>query len=247
MADIKKVKDKAVGLFWRKPAAQESIEPVTYGPLPITPAQVTPPPISGDAPPMDAEFYRSIEQELNRATPAEFAEFYNQLATINEKFAHLDEYTRYQLAFNAAQTALKARNQPLTVAQLLSAVSGLNAALDSEKRAFTAENEQGYQSNVTTVRNKVSEIAGAVTSCEARLEALQKEIEAFLAAKNQEKAKLEQERMRLISERVVVESELTKLESKKGERAARFSAALEAHRKRIENLKQALQNHLKGI
>jgi hypothetical protein len=246
MADINKLKKAVVGAFWREPAAnQPSMEPVTAAPFPISPI-LTSAPMSASAE-VDPEFYRSIEQEVSRSTPAEFSEFYNQLLVINEKFPHLDENTRYQLAFNAAQTALKARNQNLTYQGLAQAISNLTTALENEKRTFLAQNDQGYQSNVAAIRKKVAEIAGGVRTCESRLEALQKEIDAFLAAKNQEKKKLEEERNRLISERVVTEGEMTKLETTKAERESRFGAAMEAHRQRIENLKLALDSNLKSM
>lgn len=246
MAGLNKLKKAAVGLFWRDSAAnQPSIEPVTTAPFPISPVLAAAPPSANAE--VDQEFYRSIDQEVSRSTPAEFAEFYNQLLVINEKFSHLDDSTRYQLAFNAAQTALKARNQNLTYLGLVQAVSNLTTTLENEKREFYAQNDQGYQINLAAIRKKVAEIAGGVRNCESRLEALQKEIDAFLAAKNQEKKKLEDERNRLISERVVTEGEMTKLESTKSERESRFAAAMEAHRQRIENLKLALDNNLKSM
>jgi hypothetical protein len=246
MAGLNKLKKAVVGAFWRDTAANpSSIEPVATAPLPISPV-VTPAPVSASAE-IDPEFYRSIEQEVNRSTPVEFAEFYNQLVVINDKFANLDENTRYQLAFNAAQTALKARNQNLTYQGLVQAVSSLTMALDNEKRTFYAQNDQGYQSNLAAIRKKVTEIAGGVRDCESKLESIQKEIDAFLAAKNQEKKKLDEERNRLISQRVVTEGEMTKLESTKTDRESRFAAAMEAHRQRIDNLKLALDNNLKSM
>ncbi|MDZ7340496.1 MAG: hypothetical protein ONB27_03995, partial [candidate division KSB1 bacterium] len=117
MATLKKLK----GLFWRdaEPSAEPDLAPtptINLEPLPI-PSTTSPPP-----PEVDSQFFAAIETELAKAMPGEFAEFYNQMSVINEKFPNLDKATRYQLAFHAAQTALKTRNQQLTPATLVKSV-----------------------------------------------------------------------------------------------------------------------------
>jgi len=46
---------------------------------------------------------------------------------------------------------------------------------------------------------------------------------------------------------VVVESELNQLERKKEEREVRFNAALDAHQRRLEQLRQNLQMNLRSV
>jgi len=241
MADLKKLK----GLFWKEkePQPQDlSPEPV-FNPDPIsipsapleTPAEV------------DSEFFGAIEKELDKSVPIEFAEFYNQMSVINEKFSNLDEATRYQLAFHAAQTALKTRNQNLTPASLIKSIAGMVKVLDTEKREFQAQNDQGYQSNLAGVQKKSQEMSQGIKDRENRLQSLQKEIDAFLAAKTAEKKRLEDERAQLISQRVIAEGEMNQLGQKKTERETKFSTALEAHRQRLEELKSELEDHLKNI
>jgi chromosome segregation ATPase len=241
MAALKKIK----GMFWRDAESKSpdiSPEPaVTLEPLNISTASPEPP--AG----VDPEFFGSIEKELAKAMPIEFAEFYNQVSVINEKFSNLDEATRYQLAFHAAQTALKTRKKNLTPASLIKSIAGMGKVLDSEKREFQSQNEQGYQSNLATVQKKAQEMSQGIKDRESRLEALQKEIDAFLAAKSAEKKRFEDERAQLISQRVVAEGEIKQLQQKKTERETQFNSALEAHRQRLEELKSELEDHLKNI
>ncbi len=200
-----------------------------------TPAEVNP------------EFFKSIELELAKGMPIEFTEFYNQMSVINEKFSNLDEATRYQLAFHAAQTALKTRNQHLTPASLSNAIHQLVKVLETEKREFQAQNEQGFQTNLGNVQKKVQEMSQNIKDREQRLQALQKEIDTFLATKSAEKRRLEDERTQLISQRVVAEGEMNQLQQKKTERETQFNQALAAHQQRLEELKMELADHLKNI
>jgi predicted RNase H-like nuclease (RuvC/YqgF family) len=179
--------------------------------------------------------------------PIEFAEFYNQMSVINEKFSNLDEATRYQLAFHAAQTALKTQKQSMTPATLIKSIAGMVKVLDKEKQEFQAQNDQGYQSNLAGVEKKAREMSQGIKDRENRLQALQKEIDAFLAAKSAEKKKLEDERAQLISQRVIKEGEMNQLGQKKTERETKFNTALEAHRQRLDKLKSELEDHLKNI
>ncbi len=254
MAGMKKIKDATIGLFWKK--GEQPLEPSTLGPtMPATsmPAPHLAPAVTplsatrADSGTVDQGFYTAIEAELNKAVDADYAEFYNQVTVINEKFANLDEPTRYQLAFHAAQTALKARGANLTFAGLLKTVDRLSQVLDTEKREFKMQNDQGYQDNLGNIRKNSSDIGEGIKAREQRLQALQQELEAFIAAKNSEKKKLEEERSQLISQRVVVESEINQLEQKKTERESRFNGALEAHAKRLLLLKQNLQTNLRNI
>lgn len=241
MADFKKLK----GLFWRdgEPESQDlSPEPVVSR----DPLNVPSVPLEAPAE-VDSEFFGAIEKELARSMPIEFAEFYNQMSVINEKFSNLDEATRYQLAFHAAQTALKTRKQNMTPASLTRSIASLGKILDREKQEFQAQNEQGYQSNRAGVQKKAEEMSQGIKDRENRLQALQKEIDAFLAAKTAEKKKLEDERAQLISQRVIAEGEMNQLEQKKTERETQFNAALEAHRQRLDELKSELEDHLKNI
>ena len=241
MAAFKKIK----GIFWRDAKSKSpdiSPEPV------VNLDPLTFPTTSKEVPAeIDTEFFSGIEQELAKAMPIEFAEFYNQVSVINEKFSNLDEPTRYQLAFHAAQTALKTRKKNLTPASLIKSIDGMERVLNSEKREFQSQNEQGYQSNLAVVQKKAQEMSQGIKDRETRLEALQKEIDAFLAAKSAEKKRLEDERSDLISKRVVAEGEINQLQQKKTERETQFNSALEAHRQRLEELKSELEDHLKDI
>ncbi len=247
MANLKKLKKATIGLFWKEQEAQQqelSPQPVyTLEPLTMSVA----PTVSSPPAEVNHEFYSAIERELAKATPPEFNEFYSQLSVINEKFANLDETTRYQLAFHAAQTALKARNQSLTPSALIKSVSKMNDVLDAEKREFSLQNEQSFQSNVEALRKKVEDINQNVKSRESRLQALQQELESFLAAKNAEKKKLEDERAQFITQRVTSENEMQQLEKKKTDRESQFNAALEAHVQRLEKLKNELVSRLKDV
>ncbi len=241
MADLKKIKK----LFWREAEVPSAIpSPAEVGPI-------EPIPMASDAPKIaaasDSEFYGSIEKAIANTMPAEFAEFYNQMSVINEKFPNLDKATRYQLAFHAAQTALKGRNQQLTPASLVKSVESMARALDAEKQEFEAANEQSYRNNYRQVEQKVQQMSQGIKDRENRLQMLQQEIEAFLAAKNAEKKKLEDERMQMISQRVIAEGEMNQLKQKKAERETQFNAALEAHRQRLAELKIELEQHLKNI
>lgn len=241
MADLKKIKR----LFWREAEEQSAISsPKEVGPLEPIPMPVE---VTKSATASDSEFYGAIEKAIASAMPAEFAEFYNQMSVINEKFPNLDKATRYQLAFHAAQTALKTRNQPLTPAILSKSVDSLTRILETEKQEFEAANEQSYRDNYRKVEQKVQQMSQGIKERESRLQILQQEIEAFLAAKNAEKKKLEDERMQMISQRVIAESELNQLKQKKAERENLFNAALEAHRQRLQELKIELEENLKQI
>jgi hypothetical protein len=246
MPDMKKLKKAAVGLFWKQ--SNQSLEPLSPEPSmqPLSISIPTPLPAT-DNRVVDPTFYSAIESELNKAMDADFNEFYNQMSVINEKFSNLDEPTRYQLAFHAAQTALKARGANFTLPGLLKTIDRLNQVLDVEKREFKMQNDQGYQDNLTNVRKKSLDIGEGIKMRENRLQAIKQELETFLAAKNAEKKKLDEERSQLISQRVVVESEINQLEQKKGERESRFNAAQEAHLQRLAKLKQDLQTNLKII
>lgn len=254
MAGLKKIKDATIGLFWK--TGEQPLEPSTLGPtmpstsmsMPQITPTVAPLAVTSVQPgTVDQGFYTAIEAELNKAVDADYAEFYNQMTVINEKFANLDEPTRYQLAFHAAQTALKARGASLTFAALLKNVDRLTEVLDVEKREFKMQNDQGYQDNMTNIRKKSSDIGDGIKAREQRLQAVQQELEAFLAAKNAEKKKLEEERSQLISQRVVVESEINQLDQKRAERESRFNGALSVHAQRLLQLKQNLQTNLRNI
>jgi len=254
MADLKKLKKAAIEIFWKE-KEQPSLEPIgldpTLAPLsPVTAASPAPAPAFQPATApveVDQTFYKAVEAELNKAIDPDSAEFYNQMAVINEKFPNLDEPTRYQLAFHAAQTAVKARGVTLTFAGLLKTLDRLNQVIDVEKRDFKLQNEQGYQDNLSQVRKKSQEIGEGIQARESRLQAIEKELESFIAARNAEKKKLEEERSQLISQRVVVESEINQLEQKKSEREIRFNAALDAHQRRLDQLRQNLQMNLKSV
>jgi len=241
MPDLKKIKK----IFWREPEPSPAalspelaspIEPIS---IPKEPTKITAA--------SDSEFYRAIEKSIANTMPSEFAEFYNQMTVINEKFPNLDKATRYQLAFHAAQTALKTRNQQLTPGSLVRSIDSMARALDAEKQEFDTANEQSYRENYQQVEQKVQQMSQGIKDREHRLELLQKEIDAFLAAKNAEKKKLEDERMQLISQRVIAEGEMNQLKQKKAERETQFHAALEAHRQRLQELRIELEEHLKTI
>lgn len=241
MADFKKLK----GLFWKdEEPAPEDISPDPAAPLePLTIPSV---PLEAPAE-VDSEFFGAIEKELAKSMPVEFSEFYSQMSVINEKFSNLDEATRFQLSFHAAQTALKTRKQNMTPASLTKSIANLVKILDREKQEFQAQNDQGYHSNLTGVQKKAEEMSQGIKDRENRLQALQKEIDAFLAAKSAEKKKLEDERAQLISQRVIAEGEMNQLGQKKTERETKFNAALEAHRQRLDELRSELEEHLKNI
>jgi len=247
MSDMKKIKKAAIGLFWK----EKEQDPVDLGPAAINPepetAAIVPEytPLRADA--VDKEFYNALEGELQKNMPAEFAEFYNQMSVINEKFANLDEPTRYQLAFHAAQTALKARNLNLSYTSLSRAAAKLLDTLAGEKQEFSLQNDQGFNSNLSAIKRKVEELSNGIKSRENQLVSLQQELDAFIAAKNQEKKKLESERDRLVSDRVVTESQINQLEQKKRERQGRFDGAWQAQQGRIEELRREIESYLKGI
>lgn len=241
MADLKKIK----GLFWREPGKTSEPESVAPIAVPTMPAVTPLPPLQQE--PLDEEFFGAIDQEMRQSMPADFAEFFSQMLVINEKFSNLDQKTRYQLAFHAAQTALKTRNEDLTYNEVLKAMDNLSQILQREKNEFQTQNEQGYQANLQTIQSKVNEIAQGIKAREERLQALQKEMDHYVAVKNQEKAKLEQERSDLISQRVVTESEINNLEKKKTDREARFNSALAVHRDRIEKLRTELASYLQEL
>lgn len=242
MADLKKIKEATIGLFWRE-AESDSQDLSPESPAKIEPLIVPNVPIEN----VDQEFFKSIQQELTKAMPIEFAEFYNQMSVISEKFSNLDEATRYQLAFHAAQTALKTRNRSLTSTSLIKSINSMVKALETEKREFQLQNEQGYQVNHDKVRKKTEEMSQGIKDREDRLKALQQEIDTFLAAKSSEKKKLEDERAQMISQRVIAESEINQLQQKKTERETKFNNALETHRERLEEMKSDLEDHLKNI
>ena len=123
----------------------------------------------------------------------------------------------------------------------------MNDVLDAEKREFSAQNEQSYQSNLDALRKKVEEINQGVKSRESRLQALQQEMESFLAAKNAEKKKLEDERAQYITQRVTSEGEMNQLQKKKSEREFQFNTALDAHVQRLGKLKEELVSRLKDV
>jgi len=247
MADMKKIKKAAIGLFWQdKEQAPADLGPATVSSDPLT-APITPAYTPARTETVDKEFYNALENELQKNMSPEFAEFYNQVSVINEKFANLDEPTRYQLAFHAAQTALKARNLNLSFASLSRAVAKLQDTLTAEKQDFSAQNEQGFVSNLSAIKRKVEEISNGIKSRENQLVSLQQELDAFVAAKNQEKKKLESDRDRLVSDRVVTESQINQLEQKKRDRQSRFDGAWQAQQGRIEELRRELESYLKGI
>jgi len=241
MAVLKKLK----GLVWRDglPEDNDQIPEPVIDLEPIK-VPVTQPNTTAE---VDTQFYSAIEKVITQSMPLEFAEFYNQMSVINEKFPNLDEATRYQLAFHAAQTALKLRKQNLTPASLIKSIAHTEQALDKEKREFHEQNELGYQSNLSNVQKRAQEMSQGVKDRESRLQAVQKEIDAFLAAKTAEKKRLEDERAQLISQRVVAEGEINQLQQKKTERETQFSAAMQVHRDRLAKLKSELEGYLKNI
>ncbi|MBN1154583.1 hypothetical protein JXB12_06625 [candidate division KSB1 bacterium] len=241
MPVLKKLK----GLVWRD-GVPEQQESATEAIEDLKPLQV--PTVSLEAPAeIDSQFFSEIEGVLNNSMPIEFAEFYNQMSVINDKFPNLDEATRYQLAFHASQTALKLRKQNLTPTSLIKSIIHMEKTLDAEKREFQQQNDLGYQSNLTQVQKRAQEMSQGIKDRENRLQSLQKEIDNFLAAKTAEKKRVEDERAQLISQRVVAEGEINQLQQKKSERETQFNAALEAHRKRLETLKSELEGYLKNI
>lgn len=244
MATLKNLKE----LFWKDSGEEPNFQNLAPDPnINLQPISISPAPTPAIPDGADAGFYQAIEKELTKGMPVEFTEFYNQMLVINEQFANLDDATRYQLAFTAAKTALKARNQELTPADLIKLTANLAKVLDREQQEFVADNEHSYQANLTQVQQKAAGISQGITDHENRLKALQNEIDAFLAAKSAEKKRLEDERAQLISQRVISEGEINQLKQKKTARESQFNAALEAHRLRLEELKTKLENHLKNI
>ncbi|MBN2355132.1 hypothetical protein JXO59_03415 [candidate division KSB1 bacterium] len=244
MASLKKLKKAAVGIFWKEGETEpEDLAPQTQTLDPVT-LPPSPTPVSSK---VDQTFYKAIEAELTKSMPVEFAEFYNQMSVINDKFSNLDEPTRYQLAFHAAQTALKARNLTLSYQSLVKSAERMIEVLTLEKQEFDSQNEKGFHDNLAAIRRKVQEISEGIKSRESRILSLQKEMDAYIAAKTEEKRKLEGERDQLVSDRVVTESQINQLEQKKADRSASFNGALQAHNERLNELKSELENYLKGI
>jgi len=261
MADLKSIGKKAISVFWREkeappeetgsnlgpdlgpnlgpdlgPAASPYSPPVTTAPLP--PAS----PAAGDSP-----FYKPLEQELLKQMPVAFTEFNSQAAVISEKFPALDQATRDQLAFHAAQTALKARQQDLNVNQVLQALDTVIKSLGREEAEFNAQNEEGFRQKLAGVRQKISELKQGIAARENRLVEIQKELDAFIAARNEEKKRLENEKSQLLSNQLVTENEINQIEQKKREREADFRSALQAHQQNFTALRERLASNLQKL
>jgi len=256
MADLKKIGKKAISVFWRdKEPPSEELGPnlgpdlgPNLGPTtPYTPPATTAPitqasPASGDNP-----FYKALEQELLKQMPVAFAEFNSQAAAIGEKFPALDQTTRDQLAFHAAQTALKARQQDLNVNHVLQALDTVIKSLSREESEFNTQNEEGFKQKLAGVRQKIGELKQGITARENRLVEIQKELDAFIAARNEEKKRLENEKSQLLSNQLVTENEINQIEQKKREREADFRSALQAHQQNFTALRERLASNLQKL
>jgi chromosome segregation ATPase len=244
MARLASIKKATVGLFWRETKSEAS----DLAPQPTLPALSTVELASLETQTpgaVDSEFFAALESELSKARSSEFTEFYNQMTVINEKFANLDEPTRYQLAFHAAQTALKARGQSLSYPVLIKAIERLGQVLETEKKEFAGQNETGYQENLSQIRSKVEKLAQEIKARETRLQSIQQEIDAFLAAKGEERKRIEAEKAQLATQRAASEEEMSQIAVKKAERDTRFNSALTAHQDKIAQLRDELEQHLK--
>lgn len=252
MADLKKLGKKAISIFWREGETAQDLGPnlappaaAAPDPLPSAPVYTPPPaavPAAGENP-----FYQELEKEIGKNMPPAIAEFISQLAVINTKFANLDEATRDQLAFQMAQTAMKARNQELTVGHVLQGAETLVRSLGTEEKEFTQQNDQGFRDKLAAVRRKIEELKQGISTREQRLVDLQKELDAFIAARNDEKKRLESEKAKLLSDQLVTENEITQIEGKKRDREASFHQALEAHVKNLDALRARLAANLEKL
>ncbi|HOT95715.1 MAG TPA: hypothetical protein PLG50_10955 [bacterium] len=254
MADLKKLGKKAISVFWReKEAAAQDLGPSpapNLGPILSSPVSPTPiPPLSmpSATAPADTPFYKEIEQELAKNMPPAFAEFNLQLADLTEKFPALDQMTRDQLAFHAAQTALKARQQHLSVDHVLQALDTAIKALNQEEAQFSTQNEEGFKQKLAEVRQKINGLKQGIALRENRLVEIQKELDAFIAARNEEKKRLEAEKAQLLSDQLVTENEINQIEQKKREREANFHTALQLHQQNFAALRDRLAANLQKI
>ncbi len=255
MADLKNLGKKAISVFWREkespaqdlgPSPAPDLGPILSSPLssstPIPPLSVP----SGTAP-ADTPFYKEIEQEMGKSMPPAFAEFNLQLADLTDKFPALDQMTRDQLAFHAAQTALKARQQDLGVNHVLQALDSVIKALNQEEAQFSTQNEEGFKQKLAAVRQKISDLKQGIAIRENRLAEIQKELDAFIAARNEEKKRLETEKSQLLSDQLVTENEINQIEQKKREREANFSTALQLHQQNFAALRERLAANLQKL
>ncbi len=249
MPDFKKIKKAAIGVFWRESESPAENRPEDLGPNPVSASPASLPPLDPLAVPVvnDNTFYPAIEKELLAAMPPEFAEFYNQMAVINDKFSHLDQATRDKLAFHAAQTALKVRQLNLSPAVIQQAMQLLSKKLESEKQEFLLQNNKGFQQRQAGIHNKIQELKQGIKARESRLQSIQQELDAYVKAKNEEMKKLESEKARLLSDQLVTENEFNQIEQKKQEREQQFSGALKSHEARLAELKNRLQSNLSDL
>jgi hypothetical protein len=253
MADIKKLGKKAISVFWREKEqpAQElgpNLGP-DLGPAspPVAPP-VSIPPLSGESPRTgENPFFQELEKELGKNMPPAFAEFSVQLADLSEKFPALDQTTRDQLAFHAAQTALKARQQELTVGHVLQALDAVIKSLNQEATEFTSQNEQGFKEKLASIRLKIGELKQGIAARENRLVEVQKELDAFIAARTEEKKRLESEKAQLLSDQLLTENEINQIEQKKREREATFQSALQLHQQNFNALRERLSANLQKL
>jgi hypothetical protein len=252
MADLKSIGKKAISIFWSEgeSPAQDLGPNLSPQPAPEAAAAAAPiyvPPPRSETAASDNPFYKELEKEIGKNMPPAIAEFVSQLAVINEKFANLDEATRDQLAFQMAQTAMKARSQELTVAQVIQGAAAVVDSLGMEESEFSRQNEQGFQQKVAEVRRKIDELKQGISAREKRLVEVQKELDAFIAARTEEKKKLESEKAKLLSDQLVTENEISHIEQKKRERETTFHGAMEAHRQIFDALRARLAANLQKL
>lgn len=261
MADLKKIGKKAISVFWRDKEAPPEELGQNLGPnigpnlgpnlgpatAPYAPPVTTAPSAPASSTSGDNPFYKALEQELLKQMPTAFAEFNSQVAEISEKFPALDQATRDQLAFHAAQTALKARQQDLTVNHVLQALDTVIKSLSKEEAEFQTQNEEGFRQKLAGVRQKINELKQGITARENRLVELQKELDAFIAARNEEKKRLEHEKSQLLSDQLVTENEINQIEQKKREREADFHSALQSHVQNFNALRERLASNLQKL
>ncbi|HNW61221.1 MAG TPA: hypothetical protein PKI62_16225 [bacterium] len=184
---------------------------------------------------------------MGKKMPSAFAEFNLQLADLTDKFPALDQATRDQLAFHAAQTALKARQQDLNVAHVLQALDAVIKTLRQEEAEFTTQNEEGFKQKLAGVRQKITDLKQGISSRENRLVEIQNELDAFIAARTEEKKRLENEKSQLLSDQLVTENEISQIEQKKREREASFHNALERHQQNFTALRERLATNLQKL
>jgi hypothetical protein len=249
MADLKGIGKNAIAVFWREKEEQvQDLGPnLAPSPSPATAAPAYSPILESGPVTSDNPFYKDIEKELLKNMPPAFGELNVQMAEINEKFSSLDQATRDQLAFHAAHAALKARQQNLTVADVLQALDGGVKSLSQEEAQFNNQNEQGFKDKLAAVRQKISQLKQGISMRENRLVEVQKELDAFIAARNEEKKKLEAEKAQLLSDQLVTENEINQIEQKKREREANFRSAMQTHMQNYSALRERLAANLQKL